>query len=383
MNELLSAIDKLLSRDIINITISQKRNSSSFVADRLKIRKTIIKGNIMYQAEYFNNKKAYHENISENEIRDRLISLLCDDFRQLNAHTVGYDIAIKLTKKEKLLVSESKNDKQTAEITHNRKKKYILDANEKDPILMELGIQTKEGHIAAPMYDKYKQINRFLEFIDDIASKDDSEEFKIIDFGCGKSYLTFIVYEYFIKRGRKVKIVGLDLKRDVINKCSDIAKRHNFSSLSFEVGDIKDYAPPFKPDMVISLHACDTATDFAIFNAISWGARYILSIPCCQHEINAQLSKKSDTFFKDFGLVRERFSALATDTIRAKLLEYSGYDVSVMEFIDMEHSPKNIMLRAKKKASISDGKKAEIKKELENFMNPLGINQTLFDLIMR
>jgi SAM-dependent methyltransferase len=382
VEELIQALSRLFSKDIIRITVSNKRSASQ-KAQKVTVRPIVSRGQTLFQFERIIENQAFHENMTKDAAMDMLGTLLKNDYRQLDARTAGWDVSIKLSKKEKLLYSEKKNDRTGVPQEHNRAKKYILNEGEFSPVLCELGVQTKDGHIAAPMYDKFRQINRFLEFIDDIASKDDAEEFKIIDFGCGKSYLTFLVYEYFIKRGRRVRIVGLDLKRAVIEKCRDIAARHGCDGLSFEVGDIKDYSPAFKPDMVISLHACDTATDFAIYNAISWGARYILAIPCCQHELNLQV-KKSGRLLSSYGLLRERFLALSTDAIRAKLLEYSDYDVSVMEFIDMEHSPKNIMIRAKKRTRPrSDEKKALLLDEAEDFLKQYGVTQTLHTLITK
>lgn len=382
MDDLFKRLENLFSKNIIRITVSNRRQTSNEV-QKVIVRPVLLRGETMYQFERFKNNQAFHENLSKSEALTSLHTLLTEEYRQCDAHCEGADISIKLSKKGKILCLEKKNTASVKDISHNRQKKYVLDKSELSPVLLELGIQTKDGKIAAPMYDKFKQINRFLEFIDDIASKDDTEEFKIIDFGCGKSYLTFLVYEYFIKKGRRVRIVGLDLKRDVIEKCESIARRHGFHALSFEVGDIKDYKPKFKPDMVISLHACDTATDFAIHNAISWGARYILAIPCCQHELNAQTGAEGG-LITSYGLVRERHFALATDTIRGRLLEYSGYDVSLMEFIELEHSPKNIMIRAKKKARpLPFEKRQEILDGVEAFLNEYGMHQTLHTLITK
>jgi len=382
MDDLHRKLDSLFEKKLIRVTISNRRSPVTEV-QKITIRPVLVKGETLYQLERFKNNQAFHENITSDVLKETVLRLLTEEYRQLDALCEGSDISIKLSKKNKVLFSEKKNTAYAEVFTHNRQKKYILDESETSPVLLELGVQTKDGKIAAPMYDKYKQINRFLEFIDDIASKDDAEEFKIIDFGCGKSYLTFVVYEYFIKKGRKVQIVGLDLKRDVIAKCNNIAKKNGYDMLTFEVGDIKDYKPKFKPDMVISLHACDTATDFALFNAINWDARYILSIPCCQHELNNQMNSSANSIVAPYGLLRERFCAMTTDAIRAKLLEYSGYNVSVMEFIDMEHSPKNILIRAKKKKTpIADAKKAELKNDVETFLKDFGVSQTLHTLLM-
>ena len=316
MEELKNALSRLFEKDIIRMTVSNRRSRTEDVP-KVAIRPVKLRGRTLFQFERIINNQAFHENLSREDAESAVFTLLTREYRQLDARAAGYDISIKLSKKEKLLYSEKKTQTQNEAADHNRTKKYILGDGEFSPVLCELGVQTKDGRVAAPMYDKFKQINRFLEFIDDIVSKDETEEFKIIDFGCGKSYLTFLVYEYFMKKGRTVRIVGLDLKRDVIEKCRDIAARHGYGGLTFEVGDIKDYSPAFSPDMVISLHACDTATDFAIYNAVSWGARYILAIPCCQHELNLQV-KKSERLLSSYGLIRERYLALSTDALRRR-----------------------------------------------------------------
>ena len=220
------------------------------------------------------------------------------------------------------------------------------------PFLHDLGVMTEDGKIVKTRTDKFRQINRFLEFIEDILPRLDRErELTILDFGCGKSYLTFAMYYYLHElKGYDIRIIGLDLKEDVIEHCGKLAEKYGYEKLTFLVGDIADYSGTDHVDMVVTLHACDTATDYALAKAVGWKADVILSVPCCQHELNGQLSGISGggnlAPVLDYGLLRERFAALATDGLRAKYLERSGYETQVLEFIDMEHTPKNILLRA-------------------------------------
>ena len=250
-------------------------------------------------------------------------------------------------------------------LSHNRKKRYILEEGIPVPFLVELGVQTKDGAIVHAKYDKFRQINRFLEFIEDVLPKLDKEkETRIIDFGCGKSYLTFAMYYYLkILKGYPVRITGLDLKTDVIEHCSRLAKKFGYDSLEFLHGDIASYEGTDEVDMVVTLHACDTATDYALTKAVKWGAKVILSVPCCQHEINKQIQNDLLSPVLQYGLLKERMSALLTDGIRGQLLEMSGYRTQILEFIDMEHTPKNIMIRAIRQGKKADGAALEANDE--------------------
>ena len=237
------------------------------------------------------------------------------------------------------------------DLSHNRKKKYILDPEKSVDFLVDLGVQTKEGRIVHAKYDKFRQINRFLEFIEDVLPELPRErEVTILDFGCGKSYLTFAMYHYLKElKGYQVHIIGLDLKEDVISRCQELAKRYGYQGLDFYVGDIAGYEGVKQVDMVVTLHACDTATDYALDKAIQWGAKVILSVPCCQHELNGQMQNEIlDPVFQ-YGIIKERMAALFTDALRAQILESKGYHVQILEFIDMEHTPKNILIRGVKK----------------------------------
>ena len=264
-------------------------------------------------------------------------------------------------------------------LSHNRKKNYILEEGIPVPFLVELGVQTADGQVVHAKYDKFRQINRFLEFIEDVLPKlDRDRESVILDFGCGKSYLTFAMY-YYLKelKGYPVRIIGLDLKADVIRRCSELAVRCGYDALSVSTGDIASYEGVERVDMVVTLHACDTATDYALEKAVRWGAKVILSVPCCQHELNRQMESGLFAPVFGYGIIKERMAALYTDALRAQILEYMGYRVQILEFIDMEHTPKNLLIRAVKKREA--GK--DLPDELKKCMEFLHVQPTLASLL--
>lgn len=338
-----------------------------------------------FQIAEYTDKQVFHKNVDEEELISFCIEELGVNFLQLNAWMLGGEASVKLTKKGKLLFSLKKADNSALadEVRdNNRKKNYILEEGKVIEPLVDMGIFTKEGKIVSSMYDKFKQINRFIEIIDDELKKKIITHLNIIDFGCGKSYLTFIVY-YYLTEIKKIKVnmIGLDLKEDVIKKCNNAAKKYGYENLSFELGDINGYKAPFKVDMVITLHACDMATDFALYNAISWGANYIFSVPCCQHELNAQIKSEKFSLITRYGIIKERFSALVTDAIRGNLLEYKGYNVNLLEFVDLSHTPKNILIRAVKNPNKSENVKLRAMDEVKRMMEEFGLSQALYRMI--
>ena len=338
-----------------------------------------------FQIAEYTDKQVFHKNVDEEELISFCIEELGVNFLQLNAWMLGGEASVKLTKKGKLLFSLKKADNSALadEVRdNNRKKNYILEEGKVIEPLIDLGIFTKEGKIVSSMYDKFKQINRFIEIIDDELKKKIITHLNIIDFGCGKSYLTFIVY-YYLTEIKKIKVnmIGLDLKEDVIRKCNNAAKKYGYENLSFELGDINGYSAPFKVDMVITLHACDMATDFALYNAINWGANYIFSVPCCQHELNAEIKSETFSLMTRYGIIKERFSALVTDAIRGNLLEYMGYNVNLLEFVDLSHTPKNILIRAVKNPNKAENVKLRAMDEVKRMMEEFGLSQALYRMI--
>ena len=338
-----------------------------------------------FQIAQYTDKQVFHKNVDEEELISFCIEEFGVNFLQLNAWMLRGEASLKLTKKRKLLfdIKKADNSALADEVReNNRKKNYILEEGRVIEPLIDMGIFTKEGKIVSSMYDKFKQINRFIEIIDDELKKKIITHLNIIDFGCGKSYLTFIVY-YYLTEIKKIKVnmIGLDLKEDVIRKCNKAAKKYGYENLSFELGDINGYSAPFKVDMVITLHACDMATDFALYNAINWGAGYIFSVPCCQHELNAEIKSEKFSLMTRYGIIKERFSALVTDAIRGNLLEYMGYNVNLLEFVDLSHTPKNILIRAVKNPNKAENVKLRAMDEVKRMMDEFGLSQALYRMI--
>lgn len=352
MEQLKNAFLQSINEQLLLVIISNPRKKDG--VKKIKIRPLLMKGNICYQEESFMNNQAFHKNITEEE----LISNIDDyakDFKQIEIKSAKNDYICLVSKKLKVNVKVKKNMTTDESVnmdsfSHNRTKKYVLPQNKPVDFLVELGVMTAEGKVKDKKYDKFRQINRFLEFVEDIADKlPDDREITILDFGCGKSYLTFAIY-YYLHEMKKmdVRIIGLDLKKDVIEKCNRLKEKLNYEKLTFLNGDIADYNELSKVDMVVTLHACDTATDYALAKAVAWNAKVILSVPCCQHELNKQIKCETLQPVLKYGLLKERMSALFTDGLRASLLEQQGYNVQILEFIDMEHTPKNILIRAVK-----------------------------------
>ena len=374
------AVKELIGLSPVKIIIS------NVITKTQEIKKIQIeKKEKYYQIAKFTEKQVFHKNVDEKEMERVCVVSLNENFLQLNAWAVSSEAQIKLTRKRKVLfdVKKSDNKKMAEEVkTNNRKKNYILEEGRVIEPLTDMGIFTKEGKIVNSMYDKYKQINRFIEIIDDELKKKIITHLNIIDFGCGKSYLTFIVY-YYLTAIKKIKVnmIGLDLKEDVIKKCNKAAEKYGYENLSFELGDINGYNAPFKVDMVITLHACDMATDFALYNAVNWGANYIFSVPCCQHELNSQIKSEKFSLMTRYGIIKERFSALVTDAIRGNLLEYMGYNVNLLEFVDLSHTPKNILIRAVKNPDKAEEIKNKAMDEVCRMMEEYGFSQALYRMV--
>lgn len=347
-NEMLSKlIEKLKEEKLVSATISQPRLKSDELK-RVRMKPVLLKDMYHIQLEYQYERVLKHENVSLKQI-DEFLSELLGQFRQIHAEFEDEKIHIQVSKKFKVIwKSEKSAEAKKADLSHNRKKQYLLDESTAYPFLVRLGVQTPDGKVKKQKHDKFRQINRFIEFIDDsLKYLPKDRTVRILDFGSGKSYLTFALYHYLHEeKGLDIRVTGLDLKKEVIEECRQIAEDLQFENLEFLVGDISDYNDENSVDMVVTLHACDVATDLALGRAVKWGAQVILSVPCCQHELFSQLDSEELNLMTKHGLIKERFASLATDSIRAELLSMVGYETQLVEFIDVEHTPKNIMIRA-------------------------------------
>lgn len=380
MPEINEYILKIFENNIQKAVISKPTNKN---CEYKKI--TITKMSNSYQVAKYTEKQVFHENITAEKIAERCVELIDNTYLQFNAWSENKEFSIMVTKKGKVFykAKNTGNQPAVAPMEHNRQKQYILKEGTVIEPLVDMGIFTKEGKVVKSMYDKYKQINRLIEIIDDSVKQRDYKKLNIIDFGCGKSYLTFIVYYYLTEiKGIDATIIGLDLKKDVIEKCNKAAEKYGYKNLHFELGDINGYKCPFDVDMVITLHACDTATDYALYNAINWGAKMIFSVPCCQHELNSQIKTENLSVLTRYGIIQERFSALLTDSIRGNLLEYCGYKTQLLEFIDFAHTPKNILIRAVLKDSQTNATKEKALTEVKSAMSEFNVEPTLYKLLL-
>lgn len=381
MEELRNIIKEITASKVIKIVLSNKKNKE-YEFNKIVISLKENQSGEFYQIEKYTDKQVFHENIKFEILEEKVIEYTGDNYKQIGAWTEDFNFDVKISKKGKILLNKKKSDnKALVKKSHNKEKNYILKEGMIIEPLIDLGVFTKEGKVVNAKYDKYKQINRFIELIDDEVKNKDLKELTILDFGCGKSYLTFVVYYYFAKiKNIDVKIIGLDLKADVIKKCNDIAKRYKYDNLHFELGDINGFKYSNKVDMVITLHACDTATDYALYNAVKWNTNMIFSVPCCQHEFNKQIESDELSILTKYGIVQERVSALMTDAVRANLLEAIGYKTQLLEFIDISHSPKNILIRASK-GKVSKEKREKALNEVKSLMDKFSLEPTLFKLL--
>ena len=379
--ELKELLDKCINDRLIDLTISGQKVKNEEGVMRVKIRPVRLKDEIKYQASEFVGRKVLHTNYSEEEIRTRITEYMENTFKQAQFNMTDATATV-LSSKNGTCTCKYKRlaqIKSQKDMSHNRTKAYILKEGEKVDFLVDLGVMTKEGMIVRTRYDKFRQINRFLEFIEDILPQlDKDKEQTIIDFGCGKSYLTFAMYYYLkVLKGYNIRIIGLDLKKDVIEHCNQLRTKYGYERLNFYEGDIASYKGVESVDMVITLHACDTATDYALGKAVKWGAKVILSVPCCQHEANGQIKSELLSPVFKYGILKERMAAIFTDAIRADILEANGYQTQILEFIDMEHTPKNLLIRA-----VYTGKKnGEAAEKLKKMESELNLDLTLNKLL--
>ena len=368
-------MDIIFPNDIISGTFSIPKNKNQ-IYKKAKLQRIIIKGEEVLQCALYSDKQVFHTNINEKDIYQQLNQLLSDTFNSLELITKEFAYGYKITSKGKLLTNKRRIKTEMISLEHNKSKKYLLPEGMIVPPLIDLGVMTPEGKVVKAKYDKFKQINRFLEIVEDSIFAE--KKLKIIDFGCGKSYLTFILY-YYLQEIKKIQceIIGLDLKEKVVDDCNEIAQKYGYNNLKFLKGNISDFSENDNFDMIVTLHACDTATDYALYHAINMKCKYIFSVPCCQHEINSQVSTEKMHMVFKYGILKERMSAIITDSIRANILQYYGYKTQVLEFIDFEGTPKNLLIRAVNQNLKPD---INIKNELDEMINYLGVNQTLYNL---
>ena len=376
MEKIKQLLEQNLNREFLGATLSNPKSKDG--AKKVKVRPIVKRDTFIFQCETFKNNQVFHENYGVEDAVSALYEYM-QEFRQMQLETKQFRYTVLVSKKGKVTVQKKQQSGCVKEVdlAHNRSKKYILPEGVAVPFLQDLGVMTSDGKIVRTKFDKFRQINRFLEFIEDILPQLDKErEVTILDFGCGKSYLTFAMY-YYLHELKKydVRIIGLDLKTDVIRHCNELAVKYGYEKLKFLEGNIADYTGVDEVDMVVTLHACDTATDFALDKAVGWNAKVILSVPCCQHELNQQIQNDVLAPIFKYGLIKERMAALITDALRAEYLENCGYDAQILEFIDMEHTPKNILISAVK------GKKKENKEKICGCEEFLHVTPTLGKLL--
>ena len=355
MTELKEFLEKNIDKNLRRILISNARKKEG--ASKLQVRPVLVKGQMLYQMTRTEGTKEIHKNYEKAELISYLCTEMQENFRQLQLESAKVRGTVLVSKKGRMSIKTKVQNVQgksredfTPMLSHNRTKRYLLQEGIPVPWLIDLGVMSPDGKVKHSRYDKFKQLNRFLEFIQDILPKLPKErEIRIIDFGCGKSYLTFAMYYYLkVLNHYDIQVTGLDLKADVIEHCSRLAEKYGYDKLQFLQGDIASYEGADQVDMVVTLHACDMATDYALAKAVKWNASVILSVPCCQHELNRQVANEMLAPVLEYGILKERFAAILTDGLRAQMLTTAGYDTQILEFIDMEHTPKNLLIRAVK-----------------------------------
>ena len=367
MEELKILLQKILNKDLQQIILSNSRHPEQ--AQKAKIRPVLIRGELLFQGT-----QVFHENFTAEQLNERICTALKEQFRQGEFAAKSLHATALVSKKGKLTLKvknignapkaeDAVTEENLQALSHNRTKHYILEEGKPVDFLVGLGVQTPDGRVTKARFDKFRQINRYLEFIEDVIDELPTDRtIRIIDFGCGKSYLTFAMYYYLHElQHRDLQVTGLDLKTDVIKHCNELAQKLGYENLKFERGDISTYEGTDVADMVVTLHACDLATDYALDKAVKWGARVILAVPCCQHELNRQIACEPLKPVLKYGIIKERMAALLTDALRANLLEQQGYETQILEFIDMEHTPKNLLIRAVKKSGMRPKRSADIR----------------------
>ena len=368
MQSIYELLEQTLNIEFLGATLSNPKEKGG--VQKVKVRPILKKDTLLFQCEEHKNNQVFHNNYETEQAVDMLVDYM-QQFKQMQMETKQYRYTILVSKKGKVTIQKKQQAGcvKQVDMSHNRTKQYILQEGIAVPFLQDLGVMTADGKIVRTKFDKFRQINRFLEFIEDILPQlDKNREVTILDFGCGKSYLTFAMYYYLHEMKQiEVRIIGLDLKTEVIRHCNELSEKYGYEKLRFLEGNIADYTGVDEVDMLVTLHACDTATDFALDKAVGWNAKVILSVPCCQHELNGQMKNDLLAPIFKYGLIKERMAALITDAMRAEYLESQGYDTQILEFIDMEHTPKNILIRA-----VKTGKKknnGESMKALEEFFH--------------
>lgn len=387
LDELNGLLEEILNIDLQQIVLSNTRDEAQ--GTKVKVRPVLLKGDLVFQETLYRGTQVFHENCNKDTIKKHIVDYLGRLFKQGEFTGDKLRATVLVSKKGKISVKTHRSpgkDTVTRErssvLSHDRAKQYILTDGTPVDFLVGLGVQTPDGRVVKAKYDKFRQINRYLEFIEDVLDALPKDRtIRIIDFGCGKSYLTFAMYYYLHElQGRDIRVTGLDLKQEVIEHCNRLAQTLRYQNLCFERGDISTYDGAEQVDMVVSLHACDKATDYALEKAVRWDAQVIMAVPCCQHELNGQMRCETLQPILKYGVIKERMAALVTDALRANLLEQQGYDTQILEFIDMEHTPKNLMIRAVKNSKMGMKTRAE-RSDIQELTSFLHISPTLEQLL--
>lgn len=388
MSDLQSLFTDCLNETLIRVILSNPSSKDGVI--KICARPMLKNKSLLFQIEEYTKTQVFHKNLTAGDAGSYLTGKLSSDtssqtasFKNALVETQSFTANVLVSKKGTITIKKKMNasaKQPKISLSHNRKKKYILEEGIPVPFLIDLGVMTQNGNIVNAHYDKFRQINRFLEYIEDILpSLPTDRELRILDFGCGKSYLTFAIYYYLkILKGYPVRITGLDLKEDVIRHCNELAVKYGYDKLEFLCGDIAYYDGCSQVDMVVTLHACDTATDYALAKAVGWGAKVILSVPCCQHELNKQMKNDLLSPVLHYGILKERMAALMTDGLRAQILEANGYRTQILEFIDMAHTPKNLLIRA-----VYNGHCADNKAQIDELLAAFDVNPTLYRLLCK